>query len=368
MADYQAAFLKGSRHIAMGSLPLPELSADEALVHIRRANLCPTDLKKFFHLDEPSNMLLQNQGGVILGHEAAGIVEALGSGVRDLQIGARVAIDPMLPCGKCAYCRDGDFPMCQNLKGIGVSAGSVQDSLDLLKRGVGGVFAEYVKLPARNLYPLPGGLSFEAGALMEPLADVVHSLEVGDPQPGETAVVFGLGAMGLMHVRVLHARGVQGLVGIDPLPQRRAKALNFGASHAIDPNLVDPVQFLREFTHGLGPELIFVCAGGNAQKLCTTQSLQAIRKKGRILLYASTLKPGELPIDINRIHYGMIKLTGTVGFYRRHAEQALQLLEARTIAAIDIRTPSLPLDRLAEAFDISNTAEVIKVGIDISDD
>jgi L-iditol 2-dehydrogenase len=368
MDQYRAAFLVGPRRIVMGSLPLPTLMPGEVLVRVRRANLCPTDLKKFYHLDEKSSDLLQSHQGVVLGHEAAGVVEAIGPNVNELCIGDRVAIDPMLPCGRCAYCQSGDFPMCQNLRGIGVSAGSMQDSLDLLNEGIGGAFADYVKVPAHNLFTLPDGISFEAGAMMEPLADVLHSLEVGTPQPDETVVVFGLGAMGLMHVKVMHAWGIERIVGIDPLPERRSKALEFGAYQTIDPQTTDPVIFLKEITGGLGPEVIFICAGGSAQVLCTRQSLQSIRKKGRVLLYASALKPADLSIDINHIHYGMIKLTGTVGFYRRHAEQALRLLGAGSIEVGQIRTPSLPLDQLPEAFQLNDRSEVIKVGIDISNE
>jgi threonine dehydrogenase-like Zn-dependent dehydrogenase len=368
MGEYKAAFLTGPQQISMGSLPLPELKPNEVLVRLEKANLCPTDLKKYYQLDEKSARLLQLQGGLILGHEAAGAVAAVGSEVSGIDADMRVAIDPMLPCGTCAYCRSGDFPMCKNLKGIGVSAGSMADSIQLLAEGVGGTFAEYVKVPAKNIYPLPEGLSFEAGALMEPLADVLHSLEAGAPKPGEMAVVFGLGAMGLMHIRAMSAWGLDRIIGIDPIAQRCQKALEFGASHTIDPMHEDPVAKLIELSDGLGAEVIFVCAGGSAQKLCAQQALQAIRKKGRILLYASALKPADISVDINQIHYGMIRFTGTVGFYRRHAEQALKLLVEGTVDVHQIRTPSLPLQKLAEAFSISDRSEVVNVGIDIVHD
>jgi L-iditol 2-dehydrogenase len=368
MNEYKAAFLTGPQQISIGSLPLPELKPDEVLVRLERANLCPTDLKKYYQLDEKSAGLLQIRGGVVLGHEAAGIVAVVGKEVSEIKADIRVAIDPMLPCGTCSYCRAGDFPMCMNLKGIGVSAGSMADSLQLLAEGVGGTFAEYIKVPSENIYPLPEGLSFEAGALMEPLADVLHSLEAGTPQPGETAVVFGLGAMGLMHVRVMRSWGIDRIIGIDPIAQRRQKAIEFGASHTINPIREDPVAMLKELTGGMGAEVIFISAGGNAQKLCAQQALQVIRKKGRILLYASALKPAEISIDINQIHYGMIRFTGTVGFYRRHAEQALKLLAEGAVDVNQIRTPTLPLDRLSEAFTISDRSEVVKVGIDIFHD
>jgi L-iditol 2-dehydrogenase len=243
----------------------------------------------------------------------------------------------------------------------------VSGSIQLLKdKGVGGCFAEYVKVPAANLYPLPDSLSLEAAALMEPLADVLHSLEAGAPQKGETAVVFGLGAMGLMHVWAMSHWGIGQIVGIDPLAERRQMAESFGATTTLDPTVVDPVAALRELGDGAGPHVIFVCTGGRAQKLTTEQSLRAIRKGGRILLYASALKPADIPVDINHIHYGMIALTGTVGFYRRHAEQALHMLAEGIIDASRIRTPVFPLDQIQKAFALYGSPEVVKVGIEIN--
>ena len=368
MNKYRAAILKAPEQLVFSELPLPELGLGEALVRLERANICPTDLKKYYQLDSGLANLLRTSDGLVLGHEAAGVVVALSPDVGSLSIGQHVAIDPMLPCGKCDYCRSGDFPMCKNLRGIGFSAGSLSDSLELLDHGIGGAFAEYIKLPAQNLYPLPAGMSLEAGSLMEPLADVLHSLEAGAPLIDETAVVFGLGAMGLMHVRVMSSWGVERIIGIDPIAERRQKALEFGAWQALDPESVDPVLALKDLTGGLGPEVLFICSGGNAQKLCTQQALQTVRKKGRVLLYASTTKPADISVDLNQIHYGMITLTGTVGFYRRHAQQALELLANGGVSANQIRTPSLPLERLAEAFALSGRPEVVKVGIDISHD
>jgi len=363
---YKAALLIGSQKIEIGELPVPTLDAGEVWVRLQCANLCPTDLKKFYHLDEKSASLLSRETPVVLGHEASGYVVAVASDVKQIKPGTRVAIDPMLPCHHCAYCETGDYPLCQNLSGIGVSAGSVEGAIRLLReKGIGGCFAEYVKVPASQLFVLPDGMRYEQAAMVEPLADVLHSVEAGNPKPGETAVVFGLGAMGLMHVRVLSSMGITNLIGVDPLESRRKKALAFGASQAVDPGVADPVGVIREATKGLGAELIFVCAGGNAQKPCTSQALQAIRKKGRVLLYASALKPAEMLIDINHIHYGLITLTGTVGFYRRHAEQAIQLLAGGVVDVDQLRTPVFILDDIAEAFAISGRDDVVKVGIDL---
>jgi L-iditol 2-dehydrogenase len=367
-SQYRVAFLTGSQKLEMGYLPIPEVRPNEVLVRIRQANVCPTDMKKYYNLDDRSAIDLHEHGPVILGHEASGVIETMGSKVTGFKPGDRVAIDPMLPCGTCDFCLMGDFPLCKNLRALGVSAGSITDSQDLLKEGIGGVFADYVKVPAENLYHLPDGLSFQAGAMMEPLADVLHSLEVGNPHPGETAVVFGLGAMGLMHIQVMHSLGVEKIIGIDPIDTRRDKGEQFGASLTINPDKEDPITILKDITHGLGTEIIFVCAGGGSQTKCASQALKSIRKKGRILLYASALKPAEIIVDINQIHYSMIKFTGTVGFFPNHARLALEYLRDGLVDINAIRTPSMQLEKLEEAFNLNKRSDVLKVGVVISHD
>lgn len=364
--SYRAAFLVGPEKIVLGTLPVPELAAREVLIKIHHANLCPTDLKKYYQLDERSREILDVNHPIVLGHEAAGIVLEVGSAVKTVKSGDRVALDPMLPCGRCVHCEAGDLPMCQNLSAIGASAGTVSNAVDILENnGVGGCFAEIVKVPEKNLFFVPDTLNLAAASLMEPLADVLHSIEAGDPQAGETAVVFGLGAMGLMHIRVLSHLKVKEIIGIDPIPERRKLAEGFGASVTLDPFQVDVVSTLKAYNKGIGPELIYVCTGGEAQKTTADQALRTVQKGGRILLYASAAKPSSIPVDINHLHYGMITLTGTVGFYHRHGELALEYLDQGVVDAGQIRRPVFPLEDIEKAFHEYGKSDVVKVGIDL---
>lgn len=363
---YRAAILTGPEKLCLENLPVPILKEDEVFIEVKHVNLCPTDLKKYFHLDGKSAAALSKNTPVVLGHEASGIIAKTGSAVRSFAVGDKVAIDPMLPCRECVYCKNGDFPMCLNLKGIGVSAGSVKSATSLLEKdGIGGCFAEFVKVPEKNLYRLPDSIDLEAASLMEPLADVIHSIEAGDPQEKETAVVFGLGAMGLMHIRVLSHIGVKNIIGVDLIEERLRMAEEFGATQVIDPKKVGPETILIECNQGTGPDVIFVCTGGEAQKLTATQALNSVRKGGRILLYASALKPADIPIDINHIHYGMIKLTGTVGFYHRHALRALEYLDEGVVDVRTIRKPISTLEKIEEVFKLYGSPKAVKAGIDI---
>jgi L-iditol 2-dehydrogenase len=161
---------------------------------------------------------------------------------------------------------------------------------------------------------------------------------------------------------------VEKIIGIDPIDTRRDKGEQFGASLTINPDKEDPITILKDITHGLGTEIIFVCAGGGSQTKCASQALKSIRKKGRILLYASALKPAEIIVDINQIHYSMIKFTGTVGFFPNHARLALEYLRDGLVDINAIRTPSMQLEKLEEAFNLNKRSDVLKVGVVISHD
>jgi len=366
MKMYRAALLYGRETVRVEWVPVPLVEAREVLVRIHRANLCPTDLKKYYHLDSQAEATIHHSGPLILGHEAAGTVIEVGSEVTSFRKGDRVAIDPLIPCQTCVYCRNGDFPSCLHPRAVGAAAGSVAEAVKMLTaNGIGGCFAELVKVPAANLIAIPDDLSFAAASLMEPLADVLHSVEVAAAQPDEVAAVFGLGAMGLLHVQALVAKGVERVVGIDPLERRRALAATMGALQTIDPTTSDPVEALKSMSDGIGPHVIFVASGGEAQKVCAREALAAVRKRGRVLLFASATPPAEVPVNLNAIHYGAIVLTGTVGFYRRHALRALRLLAEGKIDVAAIRSPTYKLEAIAEAFARYGAPDVLKVGLDI---
>jgi L-iditol 2-dehydrogenase len=364
--EFKAYFLDKPESIKLGTYRIPDVQEGEALIKLMSVNICPTDLKKYYHLDPHSSELLEKTP-IILGHEGSGIVESVGSNTTSIKVGDKVAIDPMLPCSKCIYCLTGDYPMCLNLKGLGFSAGSLVDSQNLINKGFGGMFAEYVKAPIKNLLKFPDGLDYDSGALMEPLADVLHSIEAGNPSVSDSVIVFGLGAMGLLHIQVLEHLQVASIIGIDPILSRRDKALAMGADFVIDPKSVDPIEQIKFLTSGKGAHLAFICVGGEAQKKVTQQALKSVKKMGRIMLYASALKPAETPLDINVIHYNMLHVSGTVGFYPRHGRQSLELLGKNIIDVKGIRTPVIKFSQLVDAFSISQHSDVVKVGINIGE-
>ena len=367
MIKAKAALLYAPQTIRVEEITLPDCGPGEVIVRLKKATLCPTDIKKYHALKLDVEAPLRETGPYILGHEAAGVVTEVGAGVQQVRVGDAVAVQPMIACGTCAYCRQGRIHMCQNLLGIGASAGNFGDCDRLYhETGVGGCFATHLKAPASCVMKLPEGLSMEAGSLLEPLADVVHSVDAAGVGPEDDVVIIGLGPMGLFHVVAARYNGARSITCVDIDAARLQVARELGATGTVNSREQDPVAVIRAQTEGLGASRVFVTSGGRAQGPCTQQALQMVCKKGTVALFASAdVKADELTVSMNFIHYNMINLTGTVGFGAEHGEKALKLLASGIFDPKLIRNRELPLDRIEEAIALYGKGANLKVGLDL---
>lgn len=339
---YQAAVLTAPRAFEIKSLPEPEVGAGEVLIAVRAVNVCPTDIKKW--KDDGLRELL-TRTPLILGHEIAGEVVRVGAGVAGIGVGDRVAVDPVL--------RSRDPSGNEVLRGIGSAAGPVDANALLLRdHGIGGGFAERVKVPAANVIPIPDDLSFAAASLVEPLADVVYSIAEAEPVAGLCCGVFGLGPMGLLHVEVLRHAGAD-VVGIDPREDRRAAALAFGAAEATEPGKVGEL------------DRAFIVAGGPALQAASEEALRLLRADGVLVLFASGASDATLSLDLNRVHYRRQRIAGVVGFRPAHAERAIALLRAGAIDVDRLRSPKISLADLGRGFAETGTAGTFKFAVDL---
>ncbi len=348
---FRAALLTGPRRIEVADLTEPVLARSEVLVRVRSTNLCPTDLKKW--QDEKLAPLLR-ANPLALGHEIAGEVIDVGAGVTDIVPGARVAIDPILPCHRCDECRAGRTDACTDVAGVGAAAGAPErNALLLSEQGIGGGFAELIKVPAAAVIALPDGLPFAAGSLVEPLADVMHSLEAAGAVDGRRCAVYGLGPMGLLHVQALRHLGAH-VIGADPRDDRRAVALTFGAHETVVPEAMPSI------------DCAFVAAGGAGLVPAATGALNVLAVHGALVLFASGPAGAVLPLDANRLHYGRQRVVGVVGFRPRHARAAIDALVAGAVDVDALRTPRIGLDDLQTAFESVGRPGVLKPAIDFS--
>jgi len=235
----------GDRRAEVRDFPDPEPGPDEVVVRIKAAGLCGSDL----HLYRQT--AAQRAGNdTIPGHEPSGVVEALGPGVDTVQVGDRVSVYHYRGCGHCKHCRAGNVMWCAERRGYG---GPIH-----------GADADLLLTDERNCMPLPDELSYAHGALMACAAGTafssMHKLQVSGQ---DTLVIFGQGPVGLCGLLVAKALGGR-VIGVDPIPERRALALQLGADKALDPGQTDVLTAVRDLTHGDGADLAFETSGSAA--------------------------------------------------------------------------------------------------------
>jgi L-iditol 2-dehydrogenase len=252
------------------------------------------------------------------GHELAGTVHAVNDPRSDLAPGMRVVVDAARRCGRCDYCLKGADHLCAEMREKRRPGGFVR---------IGGGFAEYTVVPSAMALRLADHVGFEEASLIEPLACCLHSVRKAGLNADETAVVFGAGTMGSMHVMLGKLRSAR-VFACDPDGARRAFAEHLGADEVLDPRTVDLIEFTKEHTAGRGADVVFVTAGSKA---AGEQALALVAPLGRVVFYASTQPPLSLELDWNRLHYSESIVTGSRGKTAADFREAAALLESKQV-------------------------------------
>lgn len=208
----RALVWQAPRQMTIEELPDPHPNQGEVVVRSLAAGICGSEVEGYL------GMMANRVPPLIMGHEFAGTVEATGEGVDESWLGKRVAINPIIGCGKCRYCTSGRRNLCPDRRLIGVA--------------VPGGFAGYVAVPERCLYEMPAGMDPRLGALVEPLANGIHAIRKGSPDGAASAVVIGAGTIGLACMQAALLRGIEMVTVIERHPARRDHARRLGANEA----------------------------------------------------------------------------------------------------------------------------------------
>jgi 2-desacetyl-2-hydroxyethyl bacteriochlorophyllide A dehydrogenase len=266
-----------------------------------------------------------------MGHEFSGTVSELGERVEGFSVGDRVALYPFAPCGECANCRRGDDHVCLQaaLTGLGLGASP-------------GAYAESVVVEGSMLLPIPDELTFEHGALVEPLAVALHGIEIGEAAAGDRCAVIGAGPIGVMTALALSARGVGQVLVIERNEARRERMRSLG----IDAIGLDQVheEVLRAFG-GEPADVVFECAGNPAAPQLAEE---LVRSRGIVVLMGVL----EEPVEISQLVL-MIKeaqLRASFAYRRAEFAEAIDLLAAGTLPADRLITEKAPLERAQAMF------------------
>ena len=275
----KALLLTDYRRFEVVDLPRPEVAADEALVRVAACGICGSDVHGF---DGSSGRRIPP---LVMGHEAAGVIEALGPGVDGFSRGERVTFDSTVYCGECDYCRQGRVNLCDNRQVLGVSCGDYRRH---------GAFAEFVAVPARILYRLPDSLSLEHAALIEAVSIAVHAVNQAPPRPGDDVVVVGAGMIGLLVVQVLRHRGCGRIAAVDVDDSRLELARTLGATDVLNANTGDATAAILAMTAGRGVAAAWEAVGASA----TVQTaIKCVRKGGDVTLVGNVSPTVEIPLQ-----------------------------------------------------------------------
>ncbi len=267
----RAAVYTGDSMVSVEQLPTPAIGPGELLIRVESCGICHTDLKKIEY-----NLLAPPR---IFGHETAGVVAAIGAGVRGFSEGDRVIVFHHIPCGECFYCRHKLYAQCPVYKKVGVTAGY---------EPAGGGFSQYVRvmdwIVQRGVEKIPDGVSFDRACFVEPVNTCVKGVTQLNPRAEDVVVILGQGPIGLLFTALVKRSGAT-MVATDTMPYRRELAVRFGAAAALNPRDAGFEERVLEMTGGRGADAVIVAASAPG---IVEQAVKCSRPGSRILLFAQT--------------------------------------------------------------------------------
>ncbi len=336
----------GPGKLELQDVPKPACPEKGMVVKVEACGICGSDLRTYRHGHPRVNPPW------IIGHEVAGVVVEVGRGVKDFQVGERVAVAPPVYCGKCWYCRRGIYYLCINQR-------------ELAQAWPGG-FAEYMAIPEEalafgSIHRIPKELSFEEAAISEPASSCVNAHEIAGTSLEDTVVIIGAGPIGCFHVEIARARGARKIILMDVLRTRLEIAQRFAPDHLIQntPGSTEHIKQVVELTNGLGSSVVVVaCPSGEAQQ----DALAMAAKGGRVLFFGGLPKDkSQVLFDSNLIHYRGLHIIGATTFSPKHHEIVLDMFATGKIHAREYITHVLPLERFMEGLDVLARGEALKV-------
>jgi threonine 3-dehydrogenase len=324
----------------MREVPVPLIGATDVLVAVETASVCGTDLH-IFHWDEWAQARIKPP--YIPGHEFCGTVAAVGDLVQGISVGDFVSAEMHVACGHCLQCRSGQAHVCQFVKILGVDAD--------------GAFADYVKIPATNIWKLDAAIARDFGSLFDPFGNAVHTVLSG-AIAGQTVAVTGCGPIGLFSIAVAKACGAPRIFAIEPNAQRRELAKTMGADVLLDPTGDDVEKRVKDATGGNGVDVLLEMSGHPS---AIQQGFRLLRMAGRASLLGIPSRPVEMDLA-NAVIFKGATVHGING--RKMYEtwfQAEALIRDRGVDLAPVITHRLPLAKFDEAMKLLESGEASKI-------
>ena len=275
----KSLLLTAHNHLEIADLPRPIPETGEVLIRVAACGICGSDVHGY---DGSTGRRIPP---IVMGHEAAGTIAALGAGVHDYAVGDRVTFDSMISCGGCAFCLRGDTNLCDNRQVVGVSCKEFRRE---------GAFAEYVAVPERVLYRLSDAMTFPEAAMLEPASVALHAVRVTEVKDGDTALVVGAGMIGLLTLQAARAAGCARVFVADIDETRLDLARKLGADETFNSKSVDVAARVLELTGGRGVDVAFEAVGRNET---VAAAIDSARKGGTVTLIGNITPEVTLPLQ-----------------------------------------------------------------------
>ena len=326
----QVARLYDYLDVRVEEQPVPTIGPGEALVQMRACGICSGDVVPWY---------IRKKAPLVFGHEPVGRIAAVGDGVRAFRPGDRVFVHHHAPCFHCRACARGEFVQCPTWKQSQIEPGGM---------------AEYFRVPAVNLegdtLHLPDSVSDADGALIEPLACVVKSLDRAAPIAGASVLIIGLGVMGQLHILLARHRGARQILAADLIASRCQRASQLGADVVIDASAADLVASVRDHTDGEGAEIVVV---GPATVGALEQGLACVARGGTVVQFMGTEPGATLPLSTFDFYFREVRLVPSYSCGPVETRQALDLIAAGVVGAAHVVTHRFPLAEAAAAYRVA---------------
>ncbi|KAA9396586.1 NAD(P)-dependent alcohol dehydrogenase [Haloarcula sp. CBA1130] len=285
--------------------PRPSPGPDDVLVAVRDVGICGSDVHYYEH-GRIGDYVVENP--LVLGHESAGEVVEVGENVMDHEPGDRVALEPGVPCRRCAHCKRGDYHLCESVRFMATPPHD-------------GAFTEYVSWPADFAYELPESVSTAEGALCEPLSVGIHACRRGSVGTGDTVLITGAGPIGLMILEAARATGATDVIMTDVVDEKLAFAEERGADLTVNVTETDLHGAVAEYTDGIGADVVAEASGAEPSIKST---IDVVRRGGTVVL-VGLASEAEVPIDVLELIDNEVDVHGSFR-YKNTYDAAIDLL------------------------------------------
>ncbi len=326
----KALLLTEVKTLQVVELPDPTCGPGDLLVRVKACGICGSDIHGF---DGSSGRRIPP---LVMGHEAAGIVQAVGQDVRGFRVGDRVTFDSTVSCGSCHYCRKGSINLCENRQVLGVSCNEFRRQ---------GAFAELVTVPQNIAYPIPDSLPFEHAAMIEAVSIAVHATNRTPRSIGGSVVVVGAGMIGLLCIQTLKIAGFSKIIAVDLEDEKLQLAKTLGATHTVNARTEDPVNAVLHWTNQRGADAAMEVVGANKP---VSTCFQVVRRGGSVTLVGNLTPSVELPLQTVVTRelsiYGSCASNGEI-------PQCIELLASGAIQVAPLITATTDLENTPNWFD-----------------